>query len=343
MRQTQRAMGQVSGYGNFVHLYLNGLYWGLYNATERPSAPFAAAHFGGEKEEWDALNSSEPVDGNKTAWSALQTLCTSSGAVRYLVDESEWNQVSGYLDIDNLIDYMLLNFYGGNQDWDDHNWYSARRRVTGAGYKFFSWDGERTLEQPSGQDKTSVNQADKPSRIYAALRGSTNTTTAPLNPANVEFRLRFADHVQKHMFANGPLTPAAAVARWNAVEAQHRSRRGGRIGPVGRQAARAAVHAECGIPGGGEPETQHAIPATHRQRAHDAPGRKALSADQSGRARLQPIRRQSVPGCWLTMTSPTAGTIYYTLDGSDPRQAWTATASGNSAVRLVGERGAGRR
>ena len=50
MRQTQRAMGQVSGYGNFVHLYLNGLYWGLYNATERPSAPFAAAHFGGKKD-----------------------------------------------------------------------------------------------------------------------------------------------------------------------------------------------------------------------------------------------------------------------------------------------------
>jgi hypothetical protein len=220
MRQTQRAMGQVSGYGNFVHLYINGLYWGLYNATERPSAPFAASHFGGEKEDWDALNSSEPVDGVKTAWTNLLNLCTTGGNVRYIVDQNEWNQVMAYLDVDNLIDYMLLNFYGGNQDWDDHNWYSARLRVSGAGYKFFSWDGERTLETPTGQDRQGVNQSDKPSRIYAALRGSTNTTTAPLNAANVEFRIRFADHVQKHFFVNGALSPAEAVKRWNGVEAQ---------------------------------------------------------------------------------------------------------------------------
>ncbi len=57
--------GDVSGYGGFFHLYINGLYWGLYNATERPSAPFTADHFGGEKSEWDALNSSEAVDGVK--------------------------------------------------------------------------------------------------------------------------------------------------------------------------------------------------------------------------------------------------------------------------------------
>ena len=33
MRQTQRAMGQTSGYGIFVPLYINGLYWGLFNAA----------------------------------------------------------------------------------------------------------------------------------------------------------------------------------------------------------------------------------------------------------------------------------------------------------------------
>ena len=47
MRDTVRAMGHSSPRGQFVHLYLNGLYWGLYNLTERPSAPFVAAHLGG--------------------------------------------------------------------------------------------------------------------------------------------------------------------------------------------------------------------------------------------------------------------------------------------------------
>ena len=183
--------------------------------------------------------------------------------------------------MDNFIDYMLLNFYGGNQDWDDHNWYSARRRAPGEGYKFFSWDGERTLEQPSGHDKTGVNQADKPSRIYAALRGSTNTATAPLNPANVEFRVRFADHVQKHLFNNGPLTPAAAVARWNSVEAQLDRAVVGESARWGDKLRDTALHAECGIPDRGEPETDHAISPAHRKRADDAARGEAVPADES--------------------------------------------------------------
>jgi hypothetical protein len=324
-------MGQVSGYGNFVHLYLNGLYWGLYNATERPSAPFAASHLGGEKEEWDALNSSEAVDGNKTAWTNLLTLCTNGASARYIVDQNEWNQVAAYLDVDNLIDYMLLNFYGGNQDWDDHNWYSARRRVTGAGYKFFSWDGERTLETPSGQDRTGVNQADKPSRIYGALRGNTApTSTAPLNAANVEFRVRFADRIQKHMFANGPLTPAEAVARWNSIEAI-----------IDR--AVVGESARWGDKLREPPYTRNAefMTEVNRKRNTQFPQRTANMITQLRAAKLFPPANLAGPvlsqhggkvaaGFALTMTTSTTGTIYYTLDGSDPRQTWTATVTSGS-------------
>jgi hypothetical protein len=336
MRQTQRAMGQVSGYGNFVHLYINGLYWGLYNATERPSAPFAAGHFGGEKEDWDALNSSEPVDGVKTAWTTLLNLCSNAGNVRFIVDQNEWNQVSAYLDVDNLIDYMLLNCYGGNQDWDDHNWYSARLRVAGAGYKFFSWDGERTLETPTGQDRTGVNQADKPSRIYAALRGSTNITTAPLNPANVEFRVRFADRIQKHMFANGPLTPAEAVKRWNTVQAQ-----------VDR--AVVGESARWGDKLREPPYTRNAefMTEVNRKRNTQFPQRTAAVLTQLRNAGLFPPASLVAPilnqhggkvaaGFNLTMSSSTTGTIYYTTDGTDPRTAWTSTSSGGSAVSWSG-------
>ncbi len=336
MRQTQRAMGQVSGYGNFVHLYLNGLYWGLYNATERPSAPFTAAHFGGEKEEWDALNSSEPVDGVKTSWTTLQNLCSLNGAVRYVVSESEWNQVAGLLDVDNFIDYMLLNFYGGNQDWDDHNWYSARRRVAGATWKHFSWDGERTLEQPSGQDKTGVDQADKPSRIYSALRGPTSTVTTPLNPANVEFRMRFADRVQRQMFVAGPLTPAVGVARWNAVEAQ-----------VDR--AVVGESARWGDKLREPPYTRNSefLTEVSRKRSTQFPQRTASVLAMLRAAKLYPPTSLVAPafnqhggkvaqGFAVTITSPTAGTIHYTLNGSDPRQAWTATSGAGGAVEWSG-------
>jgi len=331
MRQTQRAMGHVSGYGAFFHVYVNGLYWGLYNATERPSAPFTADHFGGEKGEWDALNSSEPIDGVKTAWSALQALCSSGGNVRYITDQADWNGVMQYLDVDNLIDYMMLNFYGGNADWDDHNWYSARKRVPGAGYKFFAWDGERTLES-SNTDKTGVNQADKPSRIYAALRGSTSTATGVLNAANVEFRVRFADRIHKHLFNNGPLTPTDALNRWNGIEAQ-----------VDR--AVVGESARWGDKLREPPYTRNAefLTEVARKRSSQFPNRTGSALGQFRNAKLYPPATLSAPsfnqfggkvapGFGLAMGSATEGTIHYTLNGTDPRQAWTSTAGADGGA-----------
>ncbi len=49
-------MGHASSRGNVVHLYINGLYWGLYNPSERPDDSFAAEHFGGDKSEYDVVN-----------------------------------------------------------------------------------------------------------------------------------------------------------------------------------------------------------------------------------------------------------------------------------------------
>jgi hypothetical protein len=310
MRQTQRALGQVSGYGNFVHLYLNGLYWGLYNPTERPSAPFTASHLGGEKKEWDALNSSEAIDGDRGAWQTLQNLCNAG-----VTTEAQYRQVQQYLDVDNLIDYMMLNFYGGNQDWDDHNWYSARRRVPGAGYKFFSWDGERTLETPTGADRTGVNQADKPSRIYAALRGVFPAGITP-GVANTEFNLRFADRAHRALFNNGPLTPASASARWRAIQAN-----------VDR--AVVGESARWGDTLREPPYTRNVEFLTEVARKINTqfPQRTSNFLAQLRSAGLYPnVTAPSfnqhggrfTPGFQLIISAP-AGGIYYTLDGTDPR------------------------
>src|SRR5688500_15780950 len=160
-------MGQLSGQGHVVHLYINGLHWGLYTPTGRPSAPVAADGQGGQKEDYDALNSSEAIDRDRTAWEELHRRVN----VPDIADPAKYALVKEYLDVENLIDYMIINIFGGNQDWDDHNWYAARKREPGAGYRFFNWDGERTLEDPN-TNRTGVNQADKPSRLYGQLRAN---------------------------------------------------------------------------------------------------------------------------------------------------------------------------
>ncbi|MBE0537310.1 MAG: chitobiase/beta-hexosaminidase C-terminal domain-containing protein, partial [Phycisphaerae bacterium] len=199
VRDTQLAMGQVAAHGVYVHLYLNGLYWGIYNITERPDTSFAASYYGGEKEEWDALNSSVPTgDGSKTSWKTAQTIANTHN----ISTPEGYAALAEQVDIDNLIDYMIVNLHSGNMDWDDHNWYAAKRRVDGEGFKFFCWDSERTLENAYGDNRVNINQSDKPSRLYTALR------------QNAEFRLDFADHVHRHFANHGALTPKAAKQRW---------------------------------------------------------------------------------------------------------------------------------
>ena len=96
VRDTLRDMGQISSHGRFVHLYINGLYWGLYNLVERPNAAFAASYAGGDKEDYDALNSAVAKDGDTQAFSQMMRLAESGLAsnTAYLELEEQYLDVT---------------------------------------------------------------------------------------------------------------------------------------------------------------------------------------------------------------------------------------------------------
>src|SRR5436190_17404018 len=107
MRDSFAEMGQPSAAGLFVHLYLNGLYWGLYNLTERPDAEFAAAHRGGKAKDYDAMNAEKVIEGDRSAWDRL--MAKIKGGVK---SEAPFNAVRQMLDLDNFTDFMIVNLYG---------------------------------------------------------------------------------------------------------------------------------------------------------------------------------------------------------------------------------------
>ena len=55
VRDLQAATGNVHVPGRFVHLYINGHYWGLYNPVERPDEGFASARYGGAEDDYDVI------------------------------------------------------------------------------------------------------------------------------------------------------------------------------------------------------------------------------------------------------------------------------------------------
>ncbi|HNU51587.1 MAG TPA: lamin tail domain-containing protein [Verrucomicrobiota bacterium] len=193
LKDSLRAMGGLSGHNRFVHLYLNGLYWGVYDPTERPDGAFGAAYLGGEKEDYDVVNEGSLVDGNMTAYNAML-------AINDLADTGRFQQMEQYLDVGQYIDYILLHFYVGHEDWGQNkNWYTMRRRVAGAGFKYVPWDGENIM---AANTANRVSNSDTASGLHTKL------------VANAQYRLDFADHVQRHCFDGGALTPEVVGARW---------------------------------------------------------------------------------------------------------------------------------
>ena len=64
-RDVQLAMGQAdAGQGMYIHLYIDGLYWGVHMLQERQEASHYAAYNGGNEDTLDALNSGSAIDGN---------------------------------------------------------------------------------------------------------------------------------------------------------------------------------------------------------------------------------------------------------------------------------------
>jgi hypothetical protein len=197
LRQTSGAMGIQSARGFFVHLYLNGLYWGVYNLTERPDASLAAAVNGGTAEDYDSRNADKILSGDAKAWNAMFAI-----ANRGLADDATYRAIAELLDLSAFSDYMLVNYYGANADWDRaSNWYAARRRNPPGKYQFYVWDGERTLENPA--DNTMDFDDDlSPSRLFHKLN------------ENAAFRKLFAERARLHCSPGGALDPAIASARF---------------------------------------------------------------------------------------------------------------------------------
>jgi hypothetical protein len=316
-KESWREMGHHGSHTRYFHLYINGLYWGVYDFGERIDASFAANYFGGRLDDYDVMASkpTRPIDGDQVAYNAMLA------AARFtdVTSLNNYLAVHNHLDVTNYIDYMLLNFYAGNDDWGfDSNWNALRKREPAGPFMYFPWDCERVLESAT---YNRVNSSSVPSGIHTNLVRS------------AEYRLAFADRVHKHLFNDGALTVPAVTGRWRRHSAQLES---AAIAESARWGAyRRDVHPYSGGP------YPHYKPDTHWQAEIDRvassffPQRHNNFLQQLRNAGLYPnvtppqlsrhggtVRADTS----ITMNAP-QGTIYYTMDGQDPRVIGAAAVS----------------
>jgi hypothetical protein len=209
-RQSQFDATGMGGRGTFVHLYVNGLYWGLYNPVERPDAKYSSAYFGGSEADWFAMNHDGAIGGDATRYNYLLNTLTT----RDMTIPANYDELKQYLDVEKFSDYLIVTWMMGMTDWPSNNHYGGNRNNPAGPFRFYAWDGEWSFDVTNGSNEGAW--------VHPAFR--TSQTTGPdiakiwiAARKNPDFMAVFADRVQKLCFNNGALTDANSVNRWLAV------------------------------------------------------------------------------------------------------------------------------
>jgi hypothetical protein len=348
-RILMRDLGQPWTRGFFVHLYLNGQYWGLYNIEERAVRGWAEEHLGGKDGDYDVLkvNANQgytvgATDGNDDAWEQLFNAATvgfGSGNSSYWAIQGKTDGLDDpskpvLLDMENFVAFMVANFYVGNHDGPisadlsnsaPNNFYVLRDRTDRRrrGFVCVTHDMERTLLDIGENRHINSNVGNQlryfnPQWLHIRLK------------ANPEYVVQFGDMVHRAFFNGGPCSVAPSTARFTTLTNEI-------------SLAIIAESARWGDFVGEPPRTKtHWNNAVNSWLTNYFPNRSSVALQQFVAAALYPAvggttvnapvfsQHGGTGGISLAMiqTNTVAGTksIIYTLDGSDPRAIGGATA-----------------
>ncbi len=195
------AMGGTSPHGKHAHVMLNGIYWGIHTIHERPDDNFAASYLGGANEDYDSIKHrpNDVLQGSSRNYNELHSM-----AGRDLSIQENYDAVRAILDIDDFIDYMLMNYYIGNGDWAHHNWYASFNRVSPDGkWRFHSWDAEKGLHGVNN-NVTGRNDRGGPTFLHHQLI------------RNESYRYQFADRAYDQL-RYGVLSPVTAARLYREI------------------------------------------------------------------------------------------------------------------------------
>ena len=329
MHDSMLDMGHADGgYGFYVHLYINGIYWGLYDVQERPVSSHYAAYNGGDPGRIDAINGGRATSGTTQVWQET----------RSVVQSKNWTRIQEMIDIENFIDWTLLNLFAGNVDLKtDGNWRAAGGGPDKRPWRFYVWDGEHVCENVN---QNGNSPASDPTGLF--------TTLSSIE----EFRIRFGDRVHKHLFNGGALTAERNAQRYRtrvdeietAVIAES-----ARWGDYRRD-----MHQYQSGPYDLYTRDKYWLPEKNRLLNDYFPRRTNIAHSQFRSRGLYPSIEAPVfhlngqyqhgghadVGAGLSMQAP-GGAIWYTLDGSDPRVPG-AVAEPTNQGKLVAENAAKR-
>ena len=325
-RQSQLAASGIGARGTFVHLYVNGLYWGLYNPVERPDESFTSTYLGGEKEDWFAISHGGDQGGDDSRYDFLMNNILNND----LSQSNNYEELMRYLDVSKFCDYVLLSWMTGVQDWPGNNWWGGNRTNPAGQYMYFGWDNEWSWDVTRNGNNGAWVHPDFRSNDQGGRNSALVFNRAKVNE---DFMILFADRVYKLVFNNGALTDDNSRLRWSTLNEVIED-------AVVAESARWGDSLEDGITRtrdehwGNEVERLDGLMDGNVERLMAALKEENYYPDLDPplyemNSTVIEVQELSIPdNNAITLINPNgSGDIYYTLDGSDPRLSGGAIAA----------------
>ena len=362
-RDTQRDMGELYTRSRYYNLFINGHYWGLYQTQERGDEDYAETYNGGDADLYDVIKTSQPgyvtgaSEGTIDAWEALWNMAVNEGfsgaysnnyrkAMGQNPDGSRNPEYPVYLNPTNLMDYVINFHY--MVDYDSpaasskaNNLYAVRDRddnddgLKSQGFYFLRHDAEHTMGKHANSEAR-----DDPTLYGTEMTHANFKKLDAFNPAelhyklcaNPEYKMAFADRFYKHCLAQGgALTVPEATKRFQSRMAEIddvivcESARWATAGQT-RQTWLSA----CGDCFTFITNRMPYMLSQYRNRGWYPSIDAGVVLNGTGATVVDGMVVASTDKIYLSG----AGTVYYTLDGSDPRVEGGAIAGG--AVQYSG-------
>ncbi len=286
---TMLAMGNIAPHGRFVHVYLNGQYWGQYHLRERWNAAMFSEYFGGARENYEAINANNTggdflpgivYNGTGRFWNQAQALVNRP---------TTFHATRRYIDIPNIIDFMIL-WASGNSESEFRAAGAVQLAVP---FKFFLKDADGWLRGASN----SIHH-----------QGPLNLMTRLRQEAHPDYEMLLADRIHKHFFNDGALTPGNCISRLQA-----------RVDEIEVSFLAESARWNMQTPASWKSYQTNLMRSSLRRLSRDMVARyRAAGLYPDITAPTFSPFGGDLPDRQIRISAP-SGEIYYTADGTDPR------------------------
>ncbi|MFO7658190.1 MAG: FN3 associated domain-containing protein [Bacteroidales bacterium] len=207
-RDLQILMSGFGSHGTFVHLYLNGKYWGLYNPCERPDHDFLANNLGGESEDYFYAKGKDINASNDRTGEPGQSRLRFFEATSKDYSRMPFDEMQNWVMVDQSIASFLV--YGYSNPGDGPQYYYGNNNNPPGPVVWIPWDIEDSFD--GGSRRSGPPSV---SNMVKSKKSGDNGFNAFW--ANIDFRMYFNDQVYKHFFNDGVMTDENVIKVWDKL------------------------------------------------------------------------------------------------------------------------------